>query len=84
MKIWLESFIKAIVLEPEQVSVAQSEGVMTVVFHLRVAAGDYGRVKGRRGRMISALQSVIGLAGVRERKRYVVDLLDPEPAKPAP
>ena len=82
MRDWLESFIKAIVVEPDQVSVGQSEGVMTVVFQLKVAAGDYGRVKGRRGRMISALQSVVGLAGVRERKRYVVELLDSDPEKP--
>lgn len=80
MKQWLESFIKAIVVEPDEVSVTRSEGVLTVVFQLRVASGDYGRVKGRRGRMISALQSVVGLAGVRQRKRYVVELLDSEPA----
>ena len=76
IKAWLESFLKAFVKHPEEVSVEQTEGFKTVVLSISVAEADVGMVKGRRARMISALSKVAGLCGTASRKRYVVKVLD--------
>lgn len=76
MKQWLERFLKAIVKHPDEVVVSQTEGVRTVVYQVRVAPVDYGRVKGRRGRMINALKTVAALCGRKVRVRHVVELVE--------
>ena len=48
----------------------------TVVYHLRVAEGDMGRVIGRHGRIAKEIRTLMKAAGNRENKKVTVDICD--------
>jgi len=75
VRILVEQIAKALVDEPDQVSVNQMEGDPTV-FELTVAPNDVGKVIGRQGRVARALRSLINAAGVRAHKRYALEILE--------
>jgi predicted RNA-binding protein YlqC (UPF0109 family) len=50
MKELIEQIAKALVDNPEQVSVRPIEGEQATVFELRVAQSDLGKVIGKQGR----------------------------------
>lgn len=75
VRVLVEQIAKALVDEPEQVSVNQIDGD-TTVFELTVAANDVGKVIGKQGRVARAMRSVISATGIRSRKRYDLEILE--------
>lgn len=69
----VEQIAKALVDEPDQVSVEQLEGD---VLELKVAPNDVGKMIGAKGRVARALRALIGAAGVRLHKRYTLEILE--------
>jgi uncharacterized protein len=69
----VEQIAKALVDEPDQVSVNQLEGD---VLELKVAANDVGKVIGAKGRVARALRALIGAAGIRLQKRFTLEILE--------
>ncbi len=77
MKELLEYLARALVEEPEAVSVGQfEEDDGTVVLELSVAEDDYGKVIGRGGRTANALRTLVKAAAVKETRRVLVDNVD--------
>jgi predicted RNA-binding protein YlqC (UPF0109 family) len=73
----LEYLAQGLVELPEEVSVEQfEEEDETIVLELCVAADDYGRVIGRRGRTAQALRTVVKAAASSEGRHVVVDIVD--------
>lgn len=66
--------VKALVDRPEQVTVNQVEGEHSIVFEVRVAPDDLGKVIGKGGRIADALRTLIRAAGTKEHKAIWVDL----------
>ena len=70
---------RALVDEPDEVEVESfEEDDGTIVLELTVADGDAGKVIGRGGRTIAALRTVVKASSVRENRRVLVDVVDPE------
>jgi len=69
----VEQIAKALVDEPDQVSVTQLDGD---VLELAVAQNDVGKVIGSKGRVARALRALIGAAGVRLHKRFTLEILE--------
>jgi predicted RNA-binding protein YlqC (UPF0109 family) len=69
----VEQIAKALVDEPDQVSVNQVEGD---VLELKVAPNDVGKVIGSKGRVARALRALIGAAGIRLHKRFTLEILE--------
>jgi uncharacterized protein len=69
----VEQIAKALVEEPDQVSVNQLEGD---VLELKVAPNDVGKVIGAKGRVARALRALIGAAGIRLHKRFTLEILE--------
>jgi predicted RNA-binding protein YlqC (UPF0109 family) len=69
----VEQIAKALVDEPDQVSVNQLDGD---VLELAVAQNDVGKVIGSKGRVARALRALIGAAGVRLHKRFTLEILE--------
>ena len=67
---------KALVDDPEQVVVSQVEGEQTTVLELRVAQSDLGKVIGKQGRTAHAIRTLLGAAGMKLRKRFVLEILE--------
>lgn len=70
---------RGLVDDPEGVvvdSFEEEDG--TIVLELQVAADDAGKVIGRGGRTVSALRTIVKASSVREGRRVLVDVVDPE------
>ena len=76
MRELVERIAHALVDDPEQVSVTKIEGEQTTVLELRVAPPDTGKVIGKRGRTALAIRTILGAAGMKLRKRFVLEILD--------
>jgi predicted RNA-binding protein YlqC (UPF0109 family) len=66
--------VKALVDEPEQVVVNTVEGERSVIFEVRVAPDDLGKVIGKGGRIANALRTLVRAAGTKEHKSIWVDI----------
>ncbi len=75
MKELVEVIAKALVKDPEQVSVVETDDSGTTVLELRVAPEDMGKVIGRQGRIAKAMRTVVKAAAVREKKRVSVEII---------
>jgi uncharacterized protein len=76
MKELLEMIAKVLVDNPEQVQVTEVEGEQTTVLELRVAQVDLGKVIGKQGRTARAIRTILGAAGMKIRKRFVLEILE--------
>ncbi|MEO7442248.1 MAG: KH domain-containing protein [Acidimicrobiales bacterium] len=72
----LEYLARQIVDDPDSVVVEASEAPGRVDLRLNVAPDDMGMVIGRRGRMASAIRTVVRAAGAREGVEASVDIVD--------
>jgi predicted RNA-binding protein YlqC (UPF0109 family) len=72
----LEWLARQLVDEPESVRVEREEREGAVVFHLRVAPDDVGKVIGKQGRIARALRSVVRAGGARAHERYLLEIAD--------
>lgn len=66
--------VRALVDDPEQVVVNKVEGERSVIFEVRVASDDLGKVIGKGGRIANALRTLVRAAGTKERKSIWVDI----------
>lgn len=72
----ISDIVKALVDQPDQVSVNEVEGGHTVVLELSVAKSDMGKVIGKRGRNALALRTILSAASGKVRKRYVLEIVE--------
>jgi uncharacterized protein len=76
MKELVEMIAKALVDNPEQVTVTEVEGEQTTVLELRVAPSDLGKVIGKQGRTARCIRTLLGAAGMKLKKRFVLEILE--------
>lgn len=75
MKQILIDITKALVEEPEAVSVTEKVSGDTVVLELSVAKRDMGRVIGKEGKIAKSIRTVMRAAAAKENKRVIVDII---------
>jgi predicted RNA-binding protein YlqC (UPF0109 family) len=66
--------VRALVDDPEQVAVNRVEGERSIIFEVRVAPDDLGKVIGKGGRIANALRTLVRAAGTKDRKSIWVDI----------
>ena len=76
LKDLIEFIAKALVDNPDKVSVAEIEGEQTSVIELKVAKEDLGKVIGKQGRTARAMRTILGAASTKVRKRSVLEILE--------
>ncbi len=78
MKDVVEMIVKGLVGDADAVDVREIErgDGRTTLIEVRVAEGDMGRVIGGRGRTVNALRSLLHAAGLKQRRRYVLDIVE--------
>ena len=76
MKELVEVIAKALVDDPESVTVNEPTEKKTTILQLRVADSDMGKVIGKQGRIAKAIRSVVKAAAAKEDKKVIVDILD--------
>ena len=76
MKDLIAGIVKALVDQPEQVSVTEIEGGHTVVLEISVAKSDMGKVIGKQGRNAQAIRTILSAAAGKAKKRYVLEIVE--------
>lgn len=75
MKEFIEYIARHLVDHPEGVSLEMEEKEEKIIFKLKVAETDVGKVIGRSGRTASALRTLLRAVAAKEGKRAVLDII---------
>ena len=78
MKELVELIAKSLVDNPDKVQVTQLDGEQTAIIELKVAQEDLGKVIGKQGRNIQAIRIILGAAGMKQKKRFNLELIEKE------
>jgi predicted RNA-binding protein YlqC (UPF0109 family) len=76
MKDLITEIVKALVDQPDKVSVNEIEGSHTTILEIRVAKTDMGKVIGKKGRTAQAIRTILSAASGKIRKRYMFELVE--------
>jgi hypothetical protein len=57
------------------VRVSEIEGANTIIYELRVAPEDMGRVIGKGGRVANAMRTLLRVVAVRQGKRVTLEIV---------
>ena len=74
MKEVVEVIAKALVDNPDQVVVSETETEHEINVELKVAQSDMGKVIGKQGRIAKAIRTVLKAQAIREDKRVTLDI----------
>jgi len=74
----VEMLVKRLVDDAESVDVREEVGRdrSTVIIEVRVAPPDMGKIIGRQGRTVRALRSLLHAAGVKQGRRFVLEIVE--------
>lgn len=75
MKEILETIIKNLVENKEEVSINEIEGTQSVVFEVKVAENDMGKIIGRQGKIAKSIRTVMKAIAAKEHKKATVEFL---------
>ncbi|MBI3795101.1 MAG: KH domain-containing protein [Nitrospinae bacterium] len=76
MKELIETIVKQIVDNPEEVQVSEIVGNKTTVIELRVSQPDLGKVIGKQGRTAQAMRTLLTAAATKNNQRAVLEILE--------
>ena len=76
MRILIENMVRALVDEPDFVSVKEIGGMHTSILELRVCKSDIGKVIGKQGRTADALRTILNAASAKLSKRVFLDIMN--------
>ena len=76
MRALIEQIAKALVDEPDQVSVNQIDAAQDTVLELKVAPNDLGKVIGKQGRTARAMRNLLSATGIKFHKRFTLEILE--------
>ena len=76
MKEILETVIKALVDNQEAVKINAVEGEKSVVYEVKVADDDMGKVIGKQGRVARAIRSIMKSIASKEDKKVTIEFIN--------
>lgn len=76
MRETIEMVVRALVDDADSVDVSEVQRDATTRIEVRVAQPDMGKVIGKQGRTVRALRSLVYAAGVKQHRRYVLDVVE--------
>ena len=83
MKQLIETVCEFLVDYPDDVKVTQIDGEQTSIFELSVNASDLGKVIGKRGRTAEAIRTILFAAGMKQKRRFNLEIIEHFDAKEA-
>lgn len=75
MKELVEVIAKALVDNPDEVSVTETESDKSILIELRVAQADMGKVIGKQGRIARSIRGVVKAAASKQDKKVIVEIV---------
>ncbi len=74
MKELVEVIAKALVDNPDEVVVSETEKDKVIVIDLKVAQSDMGKVIGKSGRIAKSIRTVVSAASAKSDKKVIVEI----------
>lgn len=75
MKDLLETIIKGLVDNKEEVFITEKNTNDTVTYQVKVASSDMGQIIGKQGKMAKSIRTVMKSVAGKQRKRINVEFL---------
>ena len=75
MREFIEYIVRSLVDDPSQVRVSEIEGSSTIIYELRVAPEDMGRVIGKGGRVANAMRTLLRVVAARQGRRATLEIV---------
>ena len=72
----IEMIVKSLVDEPDNVDIRELDRNGTMLIEVRVAQQDVGKIIGKQGRTIRALRSLARIAGAKQNRRYLLEIVE--------
>ncbi len=76
MRETIELVVKALVDDADAVEVREIEREGAMRIEVRVAQTDMGKVIGKQGRTVRALRSLVYAVGLKQHRRFVLDVVE--------
>ncbi len=76
LKDLIEYIAKALVDEPNNVTVSAVESDTSVIVELRVSREDVGKVIGKSGQTAKALRKILSAAATKHRKKSLLQIIE--------
>ena len=75
MKEILETIIRNLVDNKDAIEIKELDGEQSVVFEVKVAESDMGKVIGKQGKIAGSIRTIMKAAASRENKRVTVEFI---------
>ncbi|MCW3096323.1 MAG: RNA-binding protein domain [Chthonomonadaceae bacterium] len=75
MQSLIEYLVKALVDEPDQVTITEVAQEEATTYEVRVAPGDLGKVIGKQGRIANALRTVVKSVAMKDKRKVYVEII---------
>lgn len=76
MKETLTTIIKSLVTDESAISINEVEGEQSVVYEVKVAEKDMGKVIGKEGRIAKAIRTIMKALAAKENKKITIEFID--------
>ena len=76
MKEILQTIIENLVDNPDAVEINQVDETGVIVFEVKVAESDMGKIIGKQGRIAKSIRTVMKAVATKEHKKVTVEFLD--------
>jgi hypothetical protein len=71
----VEYMAKSLVDNPDKVEVVEVNATRSIIFELRVAQEDMGRVIGKGGRVANAMRTLLRVAAAKRGRRAILEIV---------
>ena len=75
MKEALTTIINSLVTDTSAVSINEIEGEKSVIFEVKVAEKDMGKVIGKEGRIAQAIRTIMKALAAKENKKITIEFI---------
>ena len=75
MKEALTTIINSLVTDTEAVSINEVEGEKSVIFEVKVAEKDMGKVIGKEGRIAQAIRTIMKALAAKENRKITIEFI---------
>ncbi|MCK4524694.1 KH domain-containing protein [candidate division WOR-3 bacterium] len=76
MKKLLDFIVKSIVSKTENVEIFQTKGKKTTLYEIKIDKNDIGKIIGKNGSTLEAINTLLSVASVKNNKKSVLEIID--------
>lgn len=76
MKEYLASMVRGLVDAPGDIHITELQGDKTLIFEIRCAADDVGKIIGKNGKTIGAIRTLLSSSAARQGRRAMLEIVE--------